>query len=131
MAGLTKEGNDMSAPNFCCTLTFSSRSKKINIFSLIWREKTHLANLVEDCNVEVTLVGLLQMSETGLALTTRHSLNVIGTREVHELAVSVQYFQSFRHSRKDRYFVDRNRQFVDLPRMAELSGVCCRCSQRW
>ena len=38
------------------------------------------------------------------------------TREVHELAVSVQYFQSFRHSRKDRYFVDRNRQFVDLPR---------------
>ncbi len=38
------------------------------------------------------------------------------TREVHELAVSVQYFRSFRHSRKDRYFVDINRQFVDLPR---------------
>ncbi len=39
------------------------------------------------------------------------------TREVHELAVSVQYFWSFWHSRKDRYFVDRNHQFVDLPRM--------------
>ena len=39
------------------------------------------------------------------------------TREVHELAVSVQYFWSFRHSRKDRYFVDRSRQFVDLPRI--------------
>ncbi len=39
------------------------------------------------------------------------------TREVHELAVSVQYFRSFRPSRKDRYFVDRNRQFVDLPRI--------------
>ena len=49
-----------------------------------------------------------------------NSRNLV-TREVHELAVSVQYFQSFRHSRKDRYFVDRNRQFVDLPRTSLLS----------